>query len=253
MSTLSQIILANLIISLLSLSGILVILFKEKILQQILLILVSLSAGVLLGDALLHLIPEALIGNDLTKNSLTSVFVIVILGILFFFVLEQFLTWHHCHNTSHKHSTKPVSLLILVGDSVHNFIDGLAIAASFLVSPATGIATTMAISFHEIPQEIGDFGVLVYSGYSKSKALAANFFTAVTALIGGIIGFYFIKDNFNISVWLLAFTAGNFIYISSADLIPEIKHQDHSNRAVVHLGFFVIGILIMLALRYVGK
>lgn len=250
MTILSQIIIANLIISLLSLSGIFVIWFKEAILQKILLILVSLSAGVLLGDALLHLIPEAILKSGGDEKFLTSIFLTVIIGFLFFFILEQFLTWHHCHQTIHNHSIKPVSELILIGDSIHNFIDGLAVAASFLVSPTTGIATTVAVLLHEVPQEIGDFGVLIYGGFHKNKALLANFLSAVTAIIGGIVGFYFFKDNNNIIIWLLSFAAGNFIYISSSDLIPEIKVQNGSKESIIHLGFFLIGIFIMLALKF---
>lgn len=250
MTILSQIIVANLIISLLSLSGIFVIWFKEAILQKILLILVSLSAGVLLSDALLHLIPEALLKSGGNEEYLTLVFLIVIIGYLFFFILEQFLTWHHCHKTTHKHSIKPMSELILFGDSIHNFIDGLAVAASFLISPITGVATIVAVVLHEVPQEIGDFGVLVYGGFNKNKALLANFLSAITAMIGGIVGFYFFKDNNNIIIWLLSFAAGNFIYIASSDLIPEIKLQNGSKESIIHLGFFLIGILIMLALKF---
>src|SRR3990167_2964278 len=179
MSDLIRIILATLIISFISFFGIIVFVFKEVVLEKILLVLVSLSAGVLLASALLDLLPESIMELGASETNLFIVFLIVILGFVVFFIFEQFVTWHHCHKTPHNHSIKPVSYMILFGDGLHNLLDGVAIAVAFLINPALGVTTTVAIAFHEIPQEMGDYGVLVFGGFSKYKAVIANFISAL--------------------------------------------------------------------------
>lgn len=239
-----QILVATFIISLISFVGVLTFILKERWLNKILLVLVALSSGALLGGAFLHLLPEAI--NEVGAG--LDVFLYLLLGFCLFFILEQFLHWQHQHGTTH--GVKPFTYLILVSDSVHNFIDGLVIAASFVVSYPIGIATTLAVGLHEIPQELGDFGVLVYGGFGKSKALAFNYISAITAIIGGIIG-YFISSIMQSSiVYLLPFAAGNFIYIAAADLIPEIKHKESMPRAILHFCVFVVGIGIMLLAKF---
>ncbi|MBU1705433.1 ZIP family metal transporter, partial [Patescibacteria group bacterium] len=188
--TLFYIILATLAVSLISFVGVLTLAISKKMLDKILLILVALAGGGLMGGAFLHLIPESLQalgeGQDATK-----IFVFVILGFLLFLLIEQYLHWHHhhcakgetCEQDEHHHDAKPMSRLILFGDGVHNLIDGLVIAASFVVNPGVGLVTTMAVALHEIPQEIGDFGVLVYGGYKKGKALLFNFLSGLTAVL----------------------------------------------------------------------
>jgi zinc and cadmium transporter len=233
------------IISLIAFVGALTLVLKKELLNKALLILVALSAGALLGGAFLHLLPEAIAdkGVDL------AVFLYLLLGFSVFFVLEQFLHWRHQHSTAPN--IKPFSYLILVSDAVHNFIDGLVIAASFVAGFPLGVATTLAVALHEIPQELGDFAVLVYGGFGTRKALFFNFISALTAILGGIVG-YLASSVMQASViYLLPFAAGNFIYIAAADLIPEIKHQVSLIRSIIHFIIFTIGIAIMLAIKYI--
>jgi len=239
-----QILVATFIVSLIAFVGIFTFFLKEEWLKRVLLILVALSSGALLGGAFLHLLPEAVsnLGADL------SVFLYLLLGFCLFFILEQFFHWHHQH--SETRSIKPFAYLILVGDSVHNFIDGLVISASFVVSYPVGIVTTLAVALHEIPQELGDFGALVYGGFSKMRALAFNYISAILAIVGGVTG-YFASSAMPVSIiYLLPFAAGNFIYIAAADLIPEIKHAVGIRWSLIHFCVFLAGISIMLAVRY---
>ena len=243
--TLIQILVATFVISLISFVGILTFLLKEELLNRALLILVALSTGALLGGAFLHLIPETIeqVGGSL------DIFLYLLLGFCLFFILEQFLHWRHQHTAAH--GVKPFSYLILVSDSVHNFIDGLVIAASFITSYPLGIATTLAVALHEIPQELGDFGVLVYGGFGKGRALTFNFASAITEILGGIVGYFAYSILQASIVYLLPFAAGNFIYIAAADLIPEIKHQVSLRRSIIHFCVFLVGIGIMLAVKYI--
>jgi|SRR3989338_785235 len=233
------ILLSVIIVSLMSLVGILFISLKEKTFEKILMILISLASGAMLGGAFLHLMPEAV------ESGISGVWIYLLLGILIFFILEKFVHWRHCHLGKCKvHSFAYINL---VGDSIHNFIDGLVIAASYLVSFEVGIATTVAVFFHEIPQEIGDFGVLLYGGFTKAKALFYNFLTALTAVAGALIG-YFLRDSFNIQ-YLIPFAAGGFIYIAGSDLIPELKKTTEPSKSAVEFSFLVLGIVIMLLLK----
>ena len=184
METLHWILLSTFLVSLISFIGVFTLSLKEKFLNKILLILVSFAAGALIGGAFFHLLPEALeISFDL------NIFVYLVVGIFVFFILERVLHWRHCHKG--KCDVHPFTYLNLVGDGVHNFIDGLIIAASFLTNISLGIITTIAVIFHEIPQEIGDFGILVYGGFSRTKALFFNFLSALTAILGALVGFSF--------------------------------------------------------------
>ena len=239
-----QILVATFIVSLIAFVGILTFLLREEWLKKALLILVALSSGALLGGAFLHLLPEAISNLGAGLN----VFLYLLLGFCLFFVLEQFLHWHHQHDEAH--SVKPFTYLILVGDGVHNFIDGLVIAASFIVSYQVGIVTTLAVASHEIPQELGDFGALVYGGFSKKRALVFNYISAITAIVGGVTGYFASSIMPAAIVYLLPFAAGNFIYIAAADLIPEIKHAVSIRRSIIHFCVFLAGIGIMLAAKY---
>ena len=233
---------ASIIVSLISLIGIFTLLLKNNLLNKILIILIGFSAGGLIGGAFLHLLPEAL-----EQSSAQVVFSYVILGFIFFFILEKYLHWRHCHEG--VCSVHTFTYLSLVGDSVHNFIDGLIIGSSFLVGIHFGVVTTLVIVFHEIPQEIGDFGVLVYGGFSKFKALYCNFMIALTCIIGTIGGF-FLGEYFNgFSSFLLPFTAGGFIYIGACDLIPEIHKQSQSKKSAFSIVAFVLGILFIVMAR----
>jgi len=255
--TLLYIILATLAVSAISFIGVVGLAISKKNLDKILLVLVALAGGSLLGGAFLHLIPEAIheIGHD--HEHLHMIFNFVIVGFLIFLLVEQGLHWHHCHTGDHEESDcrvkahkKPISKMILVGDAVHNLIDGLIIAASFMVNPLVGIVTTVAVALHEIPQEIGDFGVLVYGGYKKTRALLFNFLSGLTAVLGGVIGYFFAEAAENAILYLLPIAAGGFIYIAASDLVPEIKHGERGVRMMLHFGVFVLGIALMLGLKY---
>lgn len=242
------ILLSTVLISLIAFIGVLVLFLKEKLLDKILLILASFAAGALIGGAFLHLIPEAVAEVGADEDAVLVLFLYLLFGFCVFFVLEQFISWHHHHATKHP-EIKPFSYLILISDSVHNFIDGLVIAISFVVAISLGIVTTMAIALHEIPQEIGDFGVLVYGGFEKKKALLLNFLSAITIVIGGIVGFFLSGKIGGSIVFLLPFAAGNFIYIACADIIPEIRHKISIKKSAIHFLVFLAGIGVMLLIR----
>jgi zinc and cadmium transporter len=228
-----------LIVSLISLAGVVGLYFSEKKLQKILIYLVSLSAGTLLGGAFLHLIPESMeeIGEQ------TSLYVLI--GFLLFFVLEKIVHWRHCHKVACDKHPHAFSYVILAGDTVHNFIDGVVIAASFMVSVPLGISTTIAVIFHEIPQEIGDFGSLVYAGFSKAKALLFNFLSALAAMLGVIL-VLIVGENFSeVVLYMVPIAAGGFIYIASVDLFPEMHKTNGIKKSFKQLLVVILGILIM--------
>ena len=245
MITLIQIVGATFTISIISLVGVLTFFLKQELLNRAVLVLVAVSAGALLGGAFLHLLPEAIeeLGAGL------DIFLYLLLGFCLFFILENFLRWRHEHDLADK--AEPFSYLILIADGVHNFIDGLVIAASFIVSYPVGVATTLAVALHEIPQELGDFGVLVHGGFSRRRALAFNYISAIAAILGGVIGYFASSMMYYSVVYLLPFAAGNFIYIAAADLIPEIKHRSDRPRSVIHFLVFLAGLGLMLGLKYV--
>jgi zinc and cadmium transporter len=234
-----------LIISLISLIGIIFIFFAKKNIQNILLLLVSLSAGTLLGGAMLHLLPEAL-----EHQNNIFIWEFVILGILLFFFLEKIVCWRHCHIISSKEHPHSLGIMNLIGDGLHNAIDGMIIAGSFMVSVPLGIAAAIAIVAHEIPQEIADFGVLLHAGYSRKKALIYNFFISLSAFVGAtlvlLIGFKFE----NISFFVLPIAAGGFIYIAASDLMPELKKETSLKKSLLQLTFIVLGIAIMAGIRH---
>lgn len=233
------ILLSTLLVSAISLVGIFFITLKEQVFKKALLLLVSFASGSLLGAAFLHLIPESLSGSSETA------FLAILVGILSFFLLEKFL-WRHCHERECPiHTFAYVNLL---GDGVHNFIDGVVIAASFLASIPLGIATTLAVITHEIPQEIGDFGILVYGGLSKGKALFYNFLSAIIAILGAIL-MYFFSSFFPSLTLLLAFAAGGFIYMATTDLIPEMHKETKATKSAAQFLLLVLGIALMWLLR----
>lgn len=235
-----------LVVSLVSLIGVFTLSLKTDFLKKYIYLLISLAVGALLGDAFIHLIPESFeeIANP------THVSIAVIAGILIFFVLEKFLHWHHhAHGEDDVETIHATGKMILVSDGVHNFIDGLIIGASFLVSTEIGIATTLAVLLHEIPQEIGDFGVLIHSGYTRAKALWFNFLSALTAVAGVIITFFLSNASEFLTVWLVPVAAGGFIYIALSDLIPELHKSEHNVRhSILQLSAVVLGICAMMLL-----
>lgn len=237
---------ATVVVSLVSLVGLAGLALKTKVLDKILFLLVGLSAGALLGDAFLHLIPESAEGA-----SGELIFIFVLVGFSVFFLIERVLSWHHCHKNG-KCDVHSFRQMNLIGDGVHNFIDGLVIASSFAAGKEIGLATTLAVLVHEIPQEIGDFGVLVYGGYSKAKALLLNFMYALIAVLGAIIGVVVVEAVGQLNYFLLPFAAGGFIYVGASDLIPELHREPKLNKSILAFAFFLIGIAAMYLLRLLG-
>lgn len=238
--------LSVLFVSLISFIGIFTISIKLEKLNKVLIYLVSFSAGALLGGAFLHLLPELIESGNF---NLTSSY-ILLGGILLFFVLEKFVCWHHCHIpvTKEHHHIHPLAIMNLVGDGFHNFLDGLVIGASYLLSVPAGIATTLAVVVHEIPQEIGDFGVLIYGGFSRGKALFFNFASALVAFIGAIFALTISKSVENISFFIVPVAIGGFIYIAGSDLIPELHKNFTIKKSILQLIALIVGILVMAAL-----
>jgi zinc and cadmium transporter len=204
------------------------------------------STGALLGGAFLHLLPEAVEMFGFTVDISLS----LLSGFLVLFILEKFISWRHCHIPTSEDHPHPFAYMNLVGDGLHNFIDGLVIGAAYLLSIPVGLATTLAVAMHEIPQEVGDFGVLVYGGYSKKRALMFNFLTAVTAVAGVIVALLLSGFVTNISYYLVPFAAGGFLYIAGSDLIPELKKVVKPTSALIQLLGIGIGIGIMLFLIF---
>ncbi|MBN2421748.1 ZIP family metal transporter [Candidatus Woesearchaeota archaeon] len=214
--------------------------------DKIILSLVGFSAGALIGGAFLHLIPEIIEECDCTY-----IFLFVISGIMVFFILERILFWHHCHEGVCDVHT--FTYMNLIGDGIHNFIDGIVIATTFKLNINLGMITTLMIMAHELPQEIGDFAVLLHGGFSKSKALLFNFISAVTAIFGAVFGYFFSSTMENFSTFLLPFAAGGFIYIAMSDLIPELHKEQKLSKSMIHFMLFTIGIVFMLVIRLIGE
>lgn len=229
------------LISLIAFVGVIGLSLKDEVLDRILLYLVGFAAGALIGGAFLHLLPETV-----ERSTSMNVFLALSSGFLLFFLLEK-LIWRHCHKG--KCEVHPFAYINLIGDGIHNFIDGLVIAASFLSGAELGIVTSLAVAFHEVPQEIGDFGVLVYGGVKKSKALILNFTVALTAIIGGLVG-YFLSSHIGESmILILPFAAGGFIYIAASDLIPELHKEVNPRRSLASFAVLFLGFLFMLFVK----
>ena len=239
-------ILSVFVVSLISLIGVFTLSISREKLEKMLIYLVSLSAGTLLGDAFIHLIPEAY--REIPNQALPAIYILS--GILTFFILEKFIHWRHCHKIASQDHPHPFSYVILVGDSAHNLIDGMIIAASFLVSIPIGVATTLAVILHEIPHEIGNFGSLVYGGFSRSKALIFNFLSALAAVLGAVIVLSINYDIANITSFLIPFAAGGFIYIASSDLIPELHKNTEIKKTILQTLIFILGIGLMFSLLF---
>jgi len=236
-----------LLVSALSLFGVFFLSFSPRFLEKLTLFLVSLSAGTLLGDSFLHLLPEAAARGGTGLR----MWLWLIIGLISFFVLEKIVHWRHCHIQTGPAHPHHLGMMNLVGDCLHNFFDGIIIAGSFLVSVPLGLATLVAVIAHEIPQEIGDFGVLLYAGYSRRRALFLNFVTALTAVLGAAAALLLGARVNNFSDLIIPFTAGGFIYIATADLIPELKKETAIHKSVYQLVSIIVGVFIMLALKLI--
>lgn len=238
-----EIIASVLVVSAISLVGVLYLAISLPRLEKLLFWLVSFAAGTLLGDVFLHLLPE------LVHDGFTPALSATILGgIIFFWIIEKLIHWRHCHTPSSEHHPHPLAFMNLIGDAFHNFLDGMIIAGSWLASPALGMATTIAVVFHEIPQEISDFGVLIHAGLSRAKAIIFNLFSALTALLGALLVIWLNELMHGITPWLIAITIGGFIYIATADLFPELKKDTRLKGVVQQFLGIAFGIAIMAGL-----
>lgn len=243
------IIAASLITSIVSLVGAVVLMISPKRLNRIIMLLVSLSAGTLLGDSFFHLLPEAVV----TANGSSSIWIGIIGGILLFFVLEKIIHWRHCHvqpGTNHVH---PVGIMNLLGDGLHNLLDGMLIAASFLVNTGLGVVTTIAVISHEIPQELGDFGTLLHAGFKPVKALWLNLLTGLASVAGAILAIIIGTHSEKFLEYVIPVTAGGFIYIATSDLIPELKKDSRLTDTLRQLFGIFLGLGIMVLLKVINE
>ncbi len=254
MSDLLYAILAVAVVSMLSLVGVFAISVKETTLDRILFVLLSFSAGSILGAAYLDLLPEAI--EFLGEEQLPVTVLYVTLGFLGFFFLERNIYWYHGHvhgnqsDLEEKMIVKKFVYLNVIGDGVHNLIDGMIIAASFFINITVGLATTVAVIFHELPQEIGDFGVLVYGGFTRYNALFVNFLSALTAGVGVFISNYLSIHTENFVGLLIALAAGGFIYLAASELIPEIQKEEEIGKSMIQFVLFVFGIVLIWSLGF---
>ncbi len=242
MNTLAWIIGSSLVMSAIALVGSVTLFLKEETLERILLPLVAFAAGSMIGGAFFHMIPAGI-----TKfGNTTSFYVWIVVGFSVFFALEQLLHWHHCHRAS-ADCKRPLTYLILIGDGLHNFIGGMAIASTFIADIRLGIMAWLAAAAHEIPQELGDFGVLIHGGWGKRKALMFNVLSALTFLAGGLLA-YVASFNFDVS-FLIPFAAGNFLYIGASDLVPEVKEHENLRDNIKNFLAFISGLVLMLVIK----
>lgn len=234
-----SILFSNIIISLISLVGLFTVFSKKLQSKDTVEIIVSFAAGVLLSSAFFSILVEAL-----EQEEAHTVLLYTMVGMVLAFFMERFLLWHHHHHEDTQ-NIHPRAVLIIIGDAIHNFIDGLSIAATFIAAPTIGITTTLAIAAHEIPQEVADYSILRHSGLTAKQALKFNFFSALTSIIGGIVGFYFFGTFEHALPLALGFTAGIFIYVASADLIPALHDSHSTHKPIIPVLSFLIGIVMI--------
>jgi len=246
-----QIIIATIIVSLISLVGVFAVYRKKSNYKPIIKMIISLAAGSLLAISFLDLLPESL---DRYSNPHT-IMTVTLLSFLAFFLLEKFWHWHHCrciHDDGHYHDREDKRSLLytnLIGDGIHNFTDGFLIASAFMLNFHLGIITTFAVILHEIPQEISDFGILLYGGLTRSNAILFNLLTALTAIVGGVSSYLFGQSFQEYLPLMTAFAAGNFIYLASADLIPELQNEKSPNKVWQHTLSLMMGVIIIFLLK----
>lgn len=218
----------------------LILLLKEKRLQQITRFLTYLAGGTLLGSALVGMIPEALavLKPEIVLNVLLG-------GLVFFFVLEKIILWRICADASCERNLSAAAPMVLFGDAFHNAIDGVIIASAFLTSNSFGWVVTLSVVFHEVPQELGDFGVLLRSGMSRSKALFYNALSGSTALVLGIVAYFSLSFAKSLIPYALAFSAASFLYIALADLIPEMHRKTSFKEGLIQIIFILAGIFLI--------
>ena len=234
------------LVSVISLVGILLLLLRRDV-GRMTFLLVSFAVGGLFGDAFIHLLPESFESFD---NALVPP-LLVLAGILLFFGMEKVLRWHHHHQPDSETHLHPVVTMNLVGDAAHNFVDGMILGATYLVSVPLGLTTTLAILLHEIPQEMGDFGILVHGGLSVRRALLFNFLSAIPAIVGTVLSLAVGPHVAGYSSILVPITAGGFIYIAGSDLIPELHRDVSVGRSLLQFGIIILGLAVMAALTLI--
>lgn len=214
------------IVSVVSLAGLFTIAVNEARLKKALVFFVSFAVGGLFGDVFIHILP------DIFEHAPSRLFVSfgILAGILLFFILEKFIYWRHCHSGVCDAHDRPWAALNLVGDGLHNLVDGVMIAASYSVDPRIGLTTTLAVVLHEIPQEIGDYAILLSCGLSRARALLFNFLCALLSVVGALLALFLGERIHGFSSWVLPVTAGGFIYIAGSDLIPELHKEVRFSR-----------------------
>ena len=232
MGTLGYILLSVSLVSALSLAGVVLLALSATTLQRLMSAAIAFAAGTMLGAAFLDLIPEAL-------SEVEGGHAFVLLGIIAFFLVERAIHWHHCPEV---HCIAPAGYLNLIGDAAHNFADGVIIAAAFLSGTELGLVTTVAIAMHELPQELGDYAVLLHSGFTPRRAVWLNFLTALTAVAGGLGGYLFLSQLTWLVPYAVLVAAGGLIYIAVADLMPELHKERRLSRVVAHTGSLLLGI-----------
>ena len=238
MSIFVSIIVGTGLISLLSLSGGLLLFFRKQLTDKLSIFLMAFAAGALMGTAFLHLLPEAIEGIE-SRNA----YLFILFGFGIFFVIENILHWHHSHRGDPSHSS--LGTLTLLGDGFHNFLDGMIIAAVFFIDIRLGFATTLAVALHEIPQEVAEFGILTHAGFSRARALLWNFLSSSTVVLGGIVSFFLAGV---IGQWItlfLLFAVGIFLYIAASDFVPEIRKEQSLPKSLGLLVTFAAGIFLM--------
>jgi len=237
---------STILVSLVSLVGIFFLAFRDAFLKKIITFLVSLSIGVLIGVAFLDLIPESE-----EKFGAKNLFLFVLIGFFLFFLIEKILHWRHCHEEECPVHT--FAYINLLGDAVHNLTDGLIIGASFFVDFNLGLMTVLAVVMHEIPHEIGELGVLIYAGFKKTRALLFNFLTGLTAVFGGVAGFFLSGYINNFVAFLLPFAAGGFIYIAASDLIPEVREEKDIKKSFLNFFIAVLGVSVIYLIKNISS
>lgn len=242
MNELAYILLSVTVISLISLSAVVALTLQKATLTRIMTALIAFAAGTMLGAAFLHLIPEAI-------EAAPGGHVYVLAGIVAFFLIERAIHWHHC---TEEHCVAPFGYLNLIGDAVHNFVDGVIVAAAFLSSPQLGIIASLAIAMHELPQELGDFAVLVHSGFTPRRAIWLNFLTACTAILGGLTGYLFLSAITGLVPYFLAVAAGGLVYVAVADLMPELHKERKLSRVVAHTVSLFLGIALIMGFNHLA-
>ncbi|HZM00487.1 MAG TPA: ZIP family metal transporter [Planctomycetota bacterium] len=245
MTELAWIVAGGVLMSAIALVGSVTLLFAEATLRRALLPLVAFAAGSLLGGAFFHMLPAAAAG--LGPGAAVPAWTLA--GFAAFFALEQFLHWHHCHRAASE-CKQPLTYLVLLGDGLHNFLGGLAVGGSFLIDVRLGLTTWLAAAAHEVPQELGDFGVLVHGGWSRRRALWLNLLSGLSFLVGGLVAWLL---SFQLDVaWLIPFAAGNFIYIAASDLVPEVNRHYGWTTNLAHFAAFVAGMALLWLIAAIG-